>query len=717
MPALNKILNDIGKDATFDGIKNNLSKQLKESVEKATKEIDLSKVGKATGGNSNSKAYTETIAALKEQMRLVTQIETINRQRLSAGPEEARYLSEAVSHYQSLLTAARERASQNRANVTDQQELLNIEKQEELLVAKISAEVGKNERAQRRVTDAIKEQSLGAKMLQAIQASIVSSLTQMAVQMTVGAVKNFWHDAWTYATQYYDKLNEIRVVTGQTAQQSEQVGQKLRTLAQEMSVSSSEMAEGAITFYRQGLGDDEVNERLIATTEYAKTAGISFEQSANMITASVNTIAEDARGVEMTAQRVADVFLYLGDNAATSGEEIGTAMSRSAALADAAGVSFEMLGAYIATVSERTRQDAGTIGTALNAIMSRLTSVKQKGFNEEDETKVNDVAKALNSINVQLTDGEGQWRRIEDIFADVGAKWDELDDKTRNYLATTLAGTRQQNVFRTLMADLSKVDEGTSRAMELYTGALNSAGTAAQKYATYQESVTAAHDKMIASLEKLYSLFDANIMKNLYNVGGGLAEGLYGLLGGSSEQTQGYSGVISILTDQAASLEQLIQRYSELAQARANTFEGSSEQIRLDKEMSDLIDQISGKYPQLGKALEGVKTDFSNAGQAIDIMNGYLRDQMNLIDTYTGTELTKKLQEDIKAYAEGLRDVAVNQSAQDFYNALSPFMFAGMSSDDAQEFGDAVSDIIVVLQQYHTALNNLEENPDSSNFM
>lgn len=57
----------------------------------------------------------------------------------------------------------------------------------------------------------------------------------------------------------------------------------------------------------------------------------------------------------MTAQRVADVFLYLGDNAASSGEEIGTAMSRSAALADTAGVSFEMLGAMIATVSERTR--------------------------------------------------------------------------------------------------------------------------------------------------------------------------------------------------------------------------------------------------------------------------------------------------------------------------------------------------------------------------
>lgn len=330
-------------------------------------------------------------------------------------------------------------------------------------------------------------------------------------------------------------------------------------------------------------------------------------------------------------------------------EEIGTAMSRSASLADAAGVSFEMLGAYIATVSERTRQDAGTIGTALNAIMSRLTSVKQRGFNEEDETKVNDVAKALNSINVQLTDGEGQWRRIEDIFADVGAKWDELDDKTRNYLATTMAGTRQQNVFRTLMADLSQVDEGTSRAMELYAGALNSAGTAAQKYATYQESVTAAHDKMIASLEKLYSLFDANIMKSFYDTAGDVAQTLYELLGG--QDVRDFSAAKAAIDDNVQTLsslrdeymrlslvtdptEEQLKRMDEIVGILSDSYVGFSEQLARNK---DLMGQHKGVIATATEELEKYLTVSREIAQA-EALQAFNTGRSTVSETFGNTQ-------------------------------------------------------------------------------
>ena len=85
----------------------------------------------------------------------------------------------------------------------------------------------------------------------------------------------------------------------------------------------------------------------------------------------------------------------------------------------------------------------------------------------------------------------------------MAGKWNALTDAQRNYLATTMAGTRQQNVFRTLMADLAKDVDGASRAMELYTGALEAAGTASEKYEVYQESITAYHDRMVASLERI----------------------------------------------------------------------------------------------------------------------------------------------------------------------------------------------------------------------
>lgn len=156
--------------------------------------------------------------------------------------------------------------------------------------------------------------------------------------------------------------------------------------------------------------------------------------------------------------------------------------------------------------------------------MARLHSIKQKGFSEEDETRINDVAKALGTIDVALLDSEGNWRDMSDIFDDIAAQWDTLDAKQQSYISTTMAGTRQQNSFLALMNDMARGIEGGSRAYELYAGALEAAGTASQKYAVWQESVTAAQNRLTASLQSLYALLDAEWMKGFYEGMAGVVE-------------------------------------------------------------------------------------------------------------------------------------------------------------------------------------------------
>ena len=207
-----------------------------------------------------------------------------------------------------------------------------------------------------------------------------------------------------------------------------------------MNVASTEIATAAVEFWRQGLPEDEVNSRLKSTIQYAKISGLEFDEAAELITAATNTM-------EISAKRAADVFAYLGDASASGADEIGIAMQKASASAVEFGLSFEWLGAYIATISEKTRQAPEVIGTSINSIMARLHSIKAKGYNEEDATRINDVAKALNTIDVALMDSEGNWRDMSDIFDDIADKWDTLDSKTRSYIATTMAGTRQQNYF------------------------------------------------------------------------------------------------------------------------------------------------------------------------------------------------------------------------------------------------------------------------------
>lgn len=82
-------------------------------------------------------------------------------------------------------------------------------------------------------------------------------------------------------------------------------------LAKEMKLSAVEVAKGAVDLYRQGLTNNEVENRLKHAARYAKVTGMSMENAVEVITVAINT------GLVKTAQRATDVLVKLGDAAAT----------------------------------------------------------------------------------------------------------------------------------------------------------------------------------------------------------------------------------------------------------------------------------------------------------------------------------------------------------------------------------------------------------------
>lgn len=87
------------------------------------------------------------------------------------------------------------------------------------------------------------------------------------------ALTKFWQDGISYAQQYYDKMNEIRIVTGASESESLKLGESYRRIASEMKVSSTEVATAAVEFWRQGVGNDKVTALTQDTVMYAKVAG------------------------------------------------------------------------------------------------------------------------------------------------------------------------------------------------------------------------------------------------------------------------------------------------------------------------------------------------------------------------------------------------------------------------------------------------------------
>ena len=577
-----------------------------------------------------------------------------------------------------------------------------------------------------------------------VESQITSVMTRMfSLMAIIRGINTLIQNTVEYVSAYYDKMNEIQIITQKSDDEVENLAQTYREIAEMMNVSTLDIADSAIYFTRQGLAAEEIEQRLVNVTRYAKTANVEFKEASEIITAVVNSMglveqeAEDGRNA---TQRVADVFLKVGDSAATSGQEIGSAMQKAAASAGAFGMSFEWLASYIATVSETTRQEARTIGTALNTIIARLHQIKQNGYNSEDETKINDVQKALAKIDVALMDQNKEWRDMDTIFQEIGEKWGTLDGKTKSYIATTMAGVKQQNVFLALMNDLGKGIEGGSRAYELYAKAVDSAGTAEEKYATWTDSVAASQERLTLAQEKFYSLLDASVIKgwndalagmiNLITAGAdawnswnivlpAVAAGIVTVVAAIKLMHAAANGVTTLLTKHpivaaiaagAAVLATLVTGLSAVAKATAQAkqnFDDANAAIKethgniqnaqsLQNGLAQMYEKTGGKIrltaedlAHYSSLLEKVSAISPEAASTVDALKGGFIDQKKAvadlnaeIDKYIGNEQKISAYNMIKKYTNYQEQNADKQGFASRYEQWDQKWFEGKTGSE-----------------------------------
>lgn len=324
-----------------------------------------------------------------------------------------------------------------------------------------------------------------------------------ASRRVVGYIREAFTDAIKYVNEYDKALTSIAVVKGDSSIKNT-LGPQLEAMAREMSVTATELAAAAEELYRQGLDDSEVLSRMESITTYAKISGETFSEAVELITASVNSFAKEGESTADLTEHIVDVWSYLGDAVATSSGEIGTAMQKVAASGQAAGFTLEELSASIAVIESNTRAAAESVGTALNSMASRYMKVSSAGWNqfittdEGDVVRINDIAKAMDSVGLSIVDANGKFLEFADVLNQLHTIWPTLSDAQKNYIATQMAGTRSLNYFLSLMNNYGDV-------LKLTEEAYNSAGTGAQKYAVWLEGAEAAQNRLTASLQDLYS--------------------------------------------------------------------------------------------------------------------------------------------------------------------------------------------------------------------
>ena len=429
-------------------------------------------------------------------------------------------------------------------------------------------------------------------------------------------------EAYTFTKDLDESLNNIRIVTGKSADDMARFAKQANTAAAALGKTTKDYTNASLIFYQQGLSDKEVAARTSVTMKAANVTGQSAQEVSQELTAIWNGYKVSAQEAEAYIDKVAAVAASTASNL----QELSEGMSKVASAANTMGVDIDELNAQLSTIISVTRQDAATAGTALKTIYARMTDIKS-GL--DTETTLGEYTSKMASFGIQVLDAKGELRDVGDVMEEIGSKWDTFTKTQQVALAQAMAGTRQYNNLMALFGN-----------WDMYTKSLetsqNAAGTLQKQNETYLESMEAKLNQLTAAKEKMYQgLFDSGMFTNGLTVLTKLTEGVAGFL-------DRLGGIVPLLTGIGGALmmfahAQIGNAFAEIAinsnNAKLN-IEAAKNQVELLKS-AEYSSQAG--IEQMDKAAQELKLTLAELAQQKLITPEELEESKQVLLTITQT--------------------------------------------------------------------------------
>lgn len=318
-------------------------------------------------------------------------------------------------------------------------------------------------------------------------------------------------------------MTETAVVTNYTIKDMWKQLPQYTKRANQLGVTTKAAYESATLYYQQGLNTEQAAALSTETLKMARIAGLDAADATDRMTNALRGFNMELNATQ--AQRVDDVYSQLAAMSASNVDEISTAMTKTASLANNANMEFETTAAFLAQIIETTRESAETAGTALKTVVARFSEVKKlydtdqlKGQDEEGQIiDVNKVSTALRTAGIDLNKYFLGEVGLDDIFLELASKWDNLTNIQQRYIATQAAGSRQQSRFIALMSNYA-------RTQELVNAAYSSGGASQKQFEKTQDSM----QSKLARLKNAWDEFAMGLANNA--VLKGAVDALTGLL-------------------------------------------------------------------------------------------------------------------------------------------------------------------------------------------
>ena len=306
------------------------------------------------------------------------------------------------------------------------------------------------------------------------------NLEWMLAGNLINTITGVFQKAYGFTKNLDSSLNDIRIVTGKSADEMARFGEEAQKTAAALGKGTTDITNASLIFYQQGLDTAEVNARTEVSTKLANVTKQSTDITADQLTAVWNGY----KATNDELERYADIMTGVAASTASSSAELAGAISKVASVANATGVDMEQLTAMMSTVISVTRESPETVGTAFKTIFARINDLVEDGT-DEFGVSLGRISSHLKAMGIEILDENGNLKDLGDTLSKVGNDWNQYSREQQVAIAEQIGGKRQWNQVIALFDNWSKYSDALDVAK-------NSTGELQRQQEVYMES-TAAH--------------------------------------------------------------------------------------------------------------------------------------------------------------------------------------------------------------------------------
>lgn len=234
-----------------------------------------------------------------------------------------------------------------------------------------------------------------------------------------------------------DAMTNLQMATGATDEQAKELMNTYSEMGKVLKATSTDVATSATEYLKQGQSIADANKLAEDSIVLSKIGDISSEDATRTITAAMKSYDLSVDEVMSFVDKISAIDMA----SATDVGGLAQAFNEVAANARNAGVEVDKLLAYAAVIGETTQEGMASVGTALNAIFSRMGNIKLSRLTDpETNEDLSNVETSLGNVGIALRESTGEFRDFDEVLDQVAANWSNYNEVQQRSIASSLAG-------------------------------------------------------------------------------------------------------------------------------------------------------------------------------------------------------------------------------------------------------------------------------------